>query len=185
MSTMQYRRLGRSGLEVSVLCLGTMTFGDRTDEAEAQRIVDAAHDAGVNFIDTADTYVQGRLRAHRRRGDRREPPATGSSPSKVGNPVTGAPHEGGLSRRWILQACDDSLARLGTDWIDLYYLHRDDWRTPIAETVGAIGELLRAGKIRYFGAVELPRVAHRRGRCASASARACRRRSPASRTTTC
>jgi aryl-alcohol dehydrogenase (NADP+) len=150
MSTMQFRRLGRSGLDVSVLCLGTMTFGDRTSEADAQRIVDAAHEAGVNFIDTADTYVKGaseRIVGAAVAAKRKD----WILASKVGNPVTGARYEGGLSRRWILQACDDSLARLRTDWIDLYYLHYDDWRTPIAETVGAVGELLRAGKIRYFG----------------------------------
>jgi aryl-alcohol dehydrogenase-like predicted oxidoreductase len=150
MSNMEYRRLGRSGLEVSVLCLGTMTFGDRTDAAEAARIVAHAHDAGVNFIDTADTYVKGdserivgeAIRAHRR---------DWILASKAGNVVTGAKHEGGLSRRWLLQACDDSLRRLRTDWIDVWYLHRDETGTPIAETVGAVGELLRAGKIRYFG----------------------------------
>jgi len=150
MSTMEYRRLGRSGLKVSVLCLGTMTFGDRTDPEEAQRIVASAHDAGVNFIDTADAYVNGQseriagaaVRAHRRHW---------ILATKAGNKVTGAPHEGGLSRRWLAQACDDSLARLGTDWIDIYYLHRDDSQTPIAETVGAIGDLIRHGKIRYFG----------------------------------
>lgn len=150
MSTMTYRRLGRSGLSVSVLCLGTMTYGDRTDVAEAKRIVAAAHEAGVNFIDTADTYVKGAserivgeaIRPHRR---------DWILATKAGNVVTGAKHEGGLSRRWLLTACDDSLARLSTDWIDVWYLHRDDAAVPIAETVGAVGELLRAGKIRYFG----------------------------------
>jgi aryl-alcohol dehydrogenase (NADP+) len=150
MSEMQYRRLGRSGLEVSVVCLGTMIFGDRTGEAEAQRIVASARDAGVNFIDTADTYVAGAseriVGAAIRAGRRHWILAT-----KVGNKVTGAPHEGGLSRRWLAQACDDSLARLATDWIDIYYLHRDDASTPIGETVAAIGDLMRAGKIRYFG----------------------------------
>ena len=150
MNAMKYRRLGRSGLEVSVLCLGTMTFGDRTGAAEARDIVEAAHDAGVNFVDTADTYVKGEserivgdaIRPHRR---------DWILATKAGNPVTGAKHEGGLSRRWLVQACEDSLGRLGTDWIDIYYLHKDDWTTPIAETVGAIGDLIRAGKIRYFG----------------------------------
>lgn len=147
---MEYRRLGRSGLEVSALCLGTMTFGDRTGAAEARRIVDSAFDAGVNFIDTADAYSYGEsekivgraIKAHRRRW---------ILATKVANVMTERPHDGGLSRRWILQACDDSLDRLGTDWIDIYYLHKDDRHTPIAETVAAIGSLIASGKIRYFG----------------------------------
>ncbi|HKW79478.1 MAG TPA: aldo/keto reductase [Casimicrobiaceae bacterium] len=147
---MEFRRLGESGLEVSVLCLGTMMFGDRTDAAAARRIIGSAFDAGVNFIDTADVYAKGAsesivgpaIASNRRRW---------ILATKVGNVMTQAPHDGGLSRRWIVQACDDSLQRLATDYIDIYYLHRDDVGTPLAETVEAIGELLRAGKIRYFG----------------------------------
>jgi aryl-alcohol dehydrogenase-like predicted oxidoreductase len=147
---MEYRRLGASGLEVSPLCVGTMTFDDRTDATEARRIVDDAYDAGVNFIDTADAYGNGAsekivgsaISANRRRW---------ILATKVGNALTAKPHDGGLSRRWVMQACDDSLARLATDYIDIYYLHRDDPATPIAETVGAIGDLIRSGKIRYFG----------------------------------
>jgi aryl-alcohol dehydrogenase-like predicted oxidoreductase len=147
---MQFRRLGRSGLEVSVLCLGTMTFGDRTDAAAANEIVAHAYDAGVNFIDTADVYSKGAAEtitgaAIRGRRDR------WILATKVGNVMTSAPHDGGSSRRWIFQACDGSLKRLGTDWIDIYYLHRDDPGTPVAETVAALGDLIRAGKIRYFG----------------------------------
>ncbi len=146
----EYRRLGTSGLEVSPVCLGTMMFGDRTDAAEAQRIVDAAYESGINFIDTADAYGNGQseqivgaaIKAHRRRW---------ILATKVGNPLAGKPHDGGLSRRWILQACDESLRRLGTDHIDVYYLHKDDLDTPLAETVGAIGDLIRSGKVRYFG----------------------------------
>ncbi len=147
---MDYRRLGASGLEVSPLTLGTMMFGDRTDAAESQRIVDAALDAGVNFIDTADVYTKGA-------SERIVGAAIAAKRSqwilatKVGNVMTRKPHDGGLSRRWMLRACEESLARLATDWIDIYYLHRDDAETPIAETVGAIGDLIRAGKIRYFG----------------------------------
>ena len=147
---MEFRRLGDSGLEVSAVCLGTMTFGDRTDAAEAQRIVDAAFDTGVNFIDTADVYNRGvserivgaAIKQNRRRW---------ILATKVANPMTGRPHDGGLSRRWIQQGCEDSLARLGTDCIDIYYLHKDDSDTPLAETVGAIGDLIRSGKVRYFG----------------------------------
>ena len=147
---MEYRRLGASGLEVSPICLGTMMFGDRTDAVTAQRIVDSACDAGINFIDTADAYAGGAseqivgaaIKANRRRW---------ILATKVGNVLTAKPHDGGLSRRWILQACDDSLARLGTDYIDIYYLHKDDTDTPLSETIEAMGDLIRGGKIRYFG----------------------------------
>jgi aryl-alcohol dehydrogenase-like predicted oxidoreductase len=147
---MEYRRLGNSGLEVSPICLGTMMFGDRTDAAAAKGIVAAARDAGVNFIDTADVYTKGA-------SEKIVGQAMGSHRShwilatKVANVMTAKPHDGGLSRRWILRACEDSLGRLGTEYIDIYYLHRDDPDTPIAETVGAIGDLIRTGKIRYFG----------------------------------
>jgi aryl-alcohol dehydrogenase (NADP+) len=147
---MGYRRLGASGLEVSPICLGTMMFGDRTDAVTAQRIVDSACDAGINFIDTADAYAGGAseqiagaaIKANRRRW---------ILATKVGNVLAAKPHDGGLSRRWILQACDDSLARLGTDYIDIYYLHKDDTDTPLSETIEAMGDLIRGGKIRYFG----------------------------------
>jgi len=147
---MEYRRLGDSGLEVSPICLGTMMFGDRTDAAGADRIIASALDAGINFIDTADAYAWGAaekivgaaIRAKRRHW---------ILATKVANPMTAKPLDGGLSRRWITQACDDSLARLGTDYIDIYYLHKDDRDTPIAETVAAIGDLIRRGKILYFG----------------------------------
>jgi len=147
---MEYRRLGNSGLEVSPICLGAMMFGDRTDAAAAQGIVDAAFGAGINFIDTADNYSKGAsermvgqaIKAHR---------SHWILATKVANIMTTKPYDGGLSRRWVLRGCDDSLSRLATDYIDIYYLHRDDPDTPIAETVGAIGDLIRAGKIRYFG----------------------------------
>ena len=147
---MEYRQLGGSGVAVSPICLGTMMFGDRTDAATSQRIIDAAHDAGVNFIDTADVYTKGgserivgpAIKAHRRHW---------ILATKVGNVMTAKPHDGGLSRRWVSAACDDSLGRLALDYIDIYYLHKDDPDTPIAETVGALGDLIRAGKIRYIG----------------------------------
>ena len=147
---MQFRRLGKSGLEVSALCLGTMMFGDRTDAAASKEIVAHAQDRGVNFIDSADVYSNGAsetivgaaIRANRSRW---------ILATKVGNVMTKAPDDGGLSRRWIMAACEGSLKRLATDWIDIYYLHKDDPDTPIAETVAAIGDLMRAGKIRYFG----------------------------------
>jgi aryl-alcohol dehydrogenase-like predicted oxidoreductase len=150
---MPYRKLGSSGMHVSILCLGTMMFGGRTDAKTSNEIVAHAYDTGVNFIDTADAYTDGAsesivgaaVREHRDRW---------IVATKVGNPlpfIAGRPHTGGLSRRWIMQGCDGSLARLGLDHIDIYYLHLDDPRTPIAETVAAMGDLMRSGKIRYFG----------------------------------
>ncbi len=147
---MDYLRLGDSGITVSPICLGAMMFGDRTDEAASAGIIDKARDAGINFIDTADVYSKGAserivgaaIKAHRRQW---------ILATKCANVMTKKPYDGGLSRRWVLQACDDSLARLGTDYIDIYYLHKDDPDTPIAETVGALGDLIRSGKIRYFG----------------------------------
>ena len=151
MASMQYRRLGRSGLEVSALCLGTMMFGDRTDAAATQEIV--AHAAGRR----RQLHRHGG-RIHQGRGgndDRRRDPRAARHrwilATKVANMMTKTPDDGGLSRRWIFQACEGSLRRLGTDYIDIYYLHKDDPKTPIAETVAAIGDLIRAGKIRYFG----------------------------------
>ena len=151
---MEYRRLGKSGLEVSVVCLGTMMFGDRTGAREANEIVAHARGAGVNFIDTADVYASGEAET-----------ITGAAigaqrdrwilATKVGNAMkgdgNGAPFTGGASRRWILAACDASLRRLRTDYIDIYYLHIDDAGTPLDETVAAMGTLIDSGKIRYFG----------------------------------
>ena len=147
---MDYRNLGQSGLKVSPICLGTMMFGDRTDVAEAGRIVASAREAGVNFIDTADVYAKGeseRVTGKIIASDRdRWVLAT-----KVANPMGDDPNRRGTSRKWIMQAIDESLARLGTDYVDIYYLHRDIEETPIEETVGAMGDLIRAGKIRHFG----------------------------------
>jgi aryl-alcohol dehydrogenase (NADP+) len=147
---MEFRRLGESGLEVSMICLGTMMFGERTDAETSRRIIGSAFDAGVNFIDTADAYAKGASEAIVGEGvaaNRRQWIVA----TKVGNVMTTKPHDGGLSRRWIAQACEDSLKRLATDYIDIYYLHRDDPDTPLEETVAAMGDLIRAGKIRYFG----------------------------------
>ena len=147
---MEYRSLGESGLKVSTLCLGTMMFGDRTDEVEAGRIVASAREAGVNFIDTADVYAKGaseRITGKLIASDRdRWVLAT-----KVANPMGDDPNRRGTGRKWIMQAIDESLARLGTDYVDLYYLHRDIEATPLEETVAAMGDLIRSGKIRYFG----------------------------------
>jgi len=148
---MDYRRLGRSGLKVSPLCLGTMMFGGPTDEATSARIIGDARDAGINFIDTADAYGAGRSeeivgRAVRADRDR------WVLATKVGYPA-GAPMPTGadLSRKYVLHAAEASLRRLGTDYIDLYILHQDDRGTPLDETVRALADLVRAGKVRHVG----------------------------------
>ena len=147
---MDYRQLGRSGLKVSPLCLGTMMFGGAADEVASRAIVDHARDAGINFIDTADVYTEGRSEeiTGRAIADNRHDWVLAT---KLANPVGPGPNQGGLSRKRVLQACDDSLTRLGTDFIDIYYLHKEDHTTPLAETVRAIGQLVSQGKIRYFG----------------------------------
>jgi aryl-alcohol dehydrogenase (NADP+) len=147
---MQYRTLGRSGLKVSPLCLGTMMFGGPTDEAAACRIIDQAADQGVNFIDTANVYEQGRSEEAVGRGiaARRRHWVLAT---KLANPAGSGPNDGGLSRRHAIDAVDGSLRRLGTDDIDILYLHKEDHATPLAETVHAMADLIRAGKLRYFG----------------------------------
>ncbi len=149
---MIYRKLGRSGLKVSPICLGTMMFGGPTDESTAIRIVASAREAGVNFIDTADTYTEGRSeeivgRAIAPDRDR------WILATKVANPVgpDAGPNDRGLSRRRVLAGCEASLRRLGTDVIDILYLHKEDHATPLDETVRALADLMRAGRIRYFG----------------------------------
>lgn len=146
---MEYRTLGRSGMKVSPLCLGTMMFADRTDEVEADRIVGNAREAGVNFIDTADAYSLGKSEEMVGRLIRKDR-ANWVLATKLCNAMGQGPNERGLSRRWVNQACEASLKRLGTDWIDLYYFHREDATTPLEESVRAVGDLIRAGKVRYF-----------------------------------
>ena len=147
---MEYRSLGRSGLKVSPLCLGTMMFGAQTDEATSGRIVASARHAGINFIDTADMYAEGRSEEIVGRAIRDER-AWWVLATKVGNPMGHGPNGRGLSRRYVMEAAEASLRRLGTDVIDIYYLHKEDHSTPLEETVRAIGDLVRQGKIRYFG----------------------------------
>ncbi len=145
---MIHRKLGASGLDVSALCLGTMMFGGPTDEMTASEIVGSARDADVNFIDTADVYTDGRSEEIVGRliaPDRNRWVLA----TKLGN--GSGPNARGLSRKWMVQAVDASLARLATDRIDILYLHREDHDTPLTETVLALGDLVRAGKILHFG----------------------------------
>ena len=148
--SMEYRSLGRSGLKVSPLCLGTMMFGGPTDEAAARRIVDRARAQGVNFIDTADAYTGGESEAvvGRAISTHRD---WWVLATKCANPTSSGPNARGLSRRHVAHAVDASLGRLGVDHIDLLYLHKEDHATPLAETVHALTDLIRTGKIRYFG----------------------------------
>ena len=147
---MRYRNLGRSPLQVSELCLGTMMFADQTPLAEAGRIVAHARDNGVNFIDTADVYSLGKSEAmvgQLLEGQRHDWIVA----TKVGNKMSERPNEQQYSRRWMLRECDASLERLGTDHVDLYYLHRDFNGMDLEEPLRAIESLLRAGKIRAWG----------------------------------
>lgn len=147
---MEYRKLGRSGLRVSPICLGTMMFGGRTEAADARAIIDHAFDAGVNFIDTADMYNAGVSEeiVGRAIADKRDRWVLAT---KVGNPMGKGVNRGGLSRKYVFEAAEASLRRLGTDYIDIYYLHKEDHDTPLEETIGAFADLVRAGKVRYLG----------------------------------
>ena len=145
-----YRPLGHSGLKVPQLWLGTMMFGDQTNEADSLSIIDATRDAGLNALDTADVYAKGESerivgRAIARDRDR------WVLATKVANQIGQDPNCRGLSRRWLLQAVEASLQRLGTDYIDLYYMHRDDEVVPIEETLSTMARLIDMGKIRYYG----------------------------------
>jgi aryl-alcohol dehydrogenase-like predicted oxidoreductase len=147
---MDYRRLGASGLKVSPLWLGTMMFGDQTGEAQAASIVDATRDAGINALDTADVYAKGeseRIVGRLIKADR----SRWVLATKVANPMSEEPNDRGTSRRWITRAVEDSLRRLDTEWIDLYYLHRDDESTPMEETVSTMGRLIAQGKVLHWG----------------------------------
>src|SRR6266404_975841 len=155
---MQFKHFGRTGLPVSRLCLGTGTFGHQTDGAEAFRILDAAADAGVNFIDTADIYPGGAL-----------PREVGSSEeitgrwlkdkrgkfilgTKAGGPMGPSAWDKGASRKHLLDAIDASLRRLSTDYVDLYQIHMDDPMTPLDETAETLDLIVRSGRVRYIGA---------------------------------
>ncbi len=147
---MEYRRLGSGGLKVSPLCLGTMLFGGATEEAEAVRIAGAARDAGVNLIDTATVYTDGRaeeITGRILRGAR----DWWVVATKIGNPTGAGPNDRGLSRRHCFDAVEASLRRLDLETIDILYLHREDHATPLAETVRAVADLIGQGKVLHLG----------------------------------
>jgi aryl-alcohol dehydrogenase-like predicted oxidoreductase len=142
--------LGASGLKVSKLWLGTMMFGDQTAEVEAARIMDATREAGINAIDTADAYAGGeseRITGRLIAADRERWVVA----TKLANVTGPGANDRGLSRGHMIRALDASLRRLGTDWVDILYLHREDATTPLEETVAAMGHLLASGKVHYFG----------------------------------
>jgi len=147
---MDYRTLGRSGIRVSPLCLGTMMFGGPSDEATSRRIIARSREAGLNFIDTADQYTAGKSEEIVGRAIKAERHEWVLA-TKLGNAMGPGPNQRGLSRGWMHQAVEASLARLGTDYIDIYYFHKEDPDTPLAVSVSAMGDLVSAGKVRYFG----------------------------------
>lgn len=170
---MEYRTLGGTGIQVSPLCLGAMNFGGEAnpDTDECVGMVHRALEAGVNFIDTADVYNAGEseeIVGKALRGRRDDVVLA----TKFHNPMGRDPNRRGNSRRWIMQAVEESLRRLDTDWIDLYQVHRPDHRTDIDETLGALTDLVHQGKIRAFGTstylahqiVDAQWTAERRGR---------------------
>jgi aryl-alcohol dehydrogenase-like predicted oxidoreductase len=147
---MDYRRLGRAGLKVSEICIGTMTFGNGADQAEASRMVGAALDAGVTFFDTANSYVGGVSEAmlgNSLKGRRDDAVIA----SKFFNPMGGRPNDSGMSRLHIKQQVEASLKRLQTDYIDVYYIHHVDHQTPLEEMLRALDDLVRQGKVLYTG----------------------------------
>ncbi|HEY50323.1 MAG TPA: aldo/keto reductase [Dehalococcoidia bacterium] len=148
---MKYRKLGRTGLMVSEICLGTMTFGNQIDEAASAQLIRWSLDAGINFIDTADQYVDGRTEeivGKALKGKRHSVVLA----TKVGSWQSGpGVNDCGLSRQHIMDGIENSLRRLGTDYVDIYYCHRPDDTTPIEETLRALDDLVRQGKVRYIG----------------------------------
>ena len=147
---MQHRRLGNSGLKVSEVGLGCNNFGMRIDQDQTQAVVDAALEAGITFFDTADIYggTKSEEFLGKALGKRRRDIVLAT---KFGMAVGGDERKKGGSRRWIMQAVEDSLTRLGTDWIDLYQFHAPDPETPIDETLRALDDLVTQGKVRYIG----------------------------------
>lgn len=164
---MEFQRLGASGLKVSRICLGAMMFGERTDAATATRIAASAFEAGINFIDTADAYGEGeseRIVGKIVAQNRDRWVVATKFASKM---IADDPNSGGTGRKWMMQAVDASLKRLGTDYIDIYYFHRDDRETPLEESLAAMSGLIVAGKVRYCGLSNIAgwRIAEVVGQC--------------------
>src|ERR1700728_3840432 len=154
----EQRKLGSSGVSVSPLCLGAMMFGawGNTDHEDSIRIIHRALDAGINFIDTADVYSQGEseeIVGMALAGGKRDDVVLAT---KVHGTMGDDPNEFGNSRRWIIKEVENSLRRLGTDWIDLYQIHRPEADTDIDETLGALSDLIHQGKVRYVGSSTFP-----------------------------
>ena len=154
---MEYRPLGRTGVKVSELCLGTMMFGGKADKPESLRMLDHALSSGVNFVDTADAYAGNEseriIGEGLADGGKRQ---TTILATKFHFPQSGDVNDRGLSRRHLIAACEASLQRLRTDWIDLYQMHRNNAGVPIDETLRALDDLIRAGKVRYVGCSMFP-----------------------------
>ena len=154
---METRLLGRTGVRVSSLCLGTMMFGTwgNPDHDDCVRIIRRALDEGINFLDTADAYSAGESEEIVRKAleGRRDDVVLAT---KVHFPMGSGPNQRGNSRRWILSECEASLRRLGTDWIDLYQIHRPDPDCDVDETLGALSDLVHQGKVRYIGSSTFP-----------------------------
>lgn len=147
---MEYRYLGKSGLRVSTVSLGTMNFGATTSEATARKIVDMARGQGVNFVDTADAYVGGKseeILGKLIRKDRHDWIVA----TKVGQQDGPPERKKGLSKKWMMEAIDNSLRRLKMDHVEIYYMHHVDWETPLEESVSAMGEIIASGKAQYWG----------------------------------
>lgn len=146
---MQYRRMGRSGLKVSEICLGTMTFGHGADAAESARMVDMAIDRGINFFDTANTYADFKSEVFLGKAlkDRRREAIVAT---KFFNPTGPGPNDSGMSRVHIMQAIEDSLRRLAMDYVDIYYIHHVDTQAPLEEMLRALDDLVHQGKVRYI-----------------------------------
>src|SRR4051795_2823862 len=149
---MEYRRLGRTGVQVSKLCLGTMMFGawGNADHDDSTRIIHAALDGGINFVDSADVYSAGESEeiVGKALKGRRDDVVVAT---KFFVPMGEDPNRRGGSRRWIVREVEDSLRRLGTDWIDLYQVHRPSLDTDVEETLSALTDLVQQGKVRYIG----------------------------------